>query len=535
MLDTLQHISQPSEVPFPTIYDGFPKRHLNPSLPLGVKAFKPVTLTDKQTELVTAIRRSFAQGHRMPCVQAATGFGKSVVTGYIIKNALDKGAKRVVVVVDSLTLIDQLINTFETMFGLSVGVIQGYNAYFDLDKSVQIATPQTLARRFEDERYGHRYRNYLVDLIIVDECHLQYQGTRDAMRYWKCKGMGFTATPYAKGLGLTYDDLVKAPPMEQLIADGDLAKYRAFSHASPDFTGCKVGNNGDIQDVDDLYSDGLIGDVFETWNRSWRDRLSIGFASSIGKCEAFAQLFRSKGVNSIAIHSKLSTDDAKSIVEQFKQGNIRVLWSVAKLIKGFDVPEASCLIDCQPTYSLMRHIQKGGRVLRKHPDKEYAVILDHAGNMQRNGLYEEASIDELSTAKKGEKNADRKQEADSLIICPHCSNMIKPTHECPHCGHEFGQVSIRQKADDIGWKDGELIEITKQQRNKKTPKADKIAFMGGLKWLGSRRGYAKGWANNMYRARFGVWPNDKPIKNAKEVVPNIEVVEFVKAAKRGTA
>ncbi|TXH06089.1 MAG: DEAD/DEAH box helicase [Candidatus Moraniibacteriota bacterium] len=487
---------------------------------------KNATLRPKQVELVNAVRQAFKSGAQRPCVMAATGFGKSVVAGYIIRSALDKGAKRVVLIVDSLTLINQLLDTFRGMFNLECGVIQGFNEQFDLTRPVQIATPQTLDRRFKDERLGGVYRDYKPDLVIVDECHIQYQGTRDAIEYWGCKVVGFTATPYAKGMGKTYDALVKASPMDKLIAEGDLANYRAYSHASPDFSGYKVSANGDIQGAENAYDDGLIGDVYETWATHASDRLTIGFAPTIGKCEAFAELFRAKGVRSLAIHSKLSDAEAERLIQQFKEREIQVLWSVAKLVKGFDVPEASCLIDCQPTFSLMRHIQKGGRVLRPHPLKQYAIILDHAGNMRRNGLFEDASIEELSTGKKGEKNADRQEPKNEPIECPSCKVEIRKTdYICPHCGHERQKVSQRPDADEIGWAEGELVEfksIGQCLKSIKTMEA-KARLLAAIKYEASeieRKKIMKGevwlkrdgWVATQYRNIIGVWP-DSSLKN----------------------
>lgn len=512
---------------------------------------KNATLRPKQVELVNAVRQAFKSGAQRPCVMAATGFGKSVVAGYIIRSALDKGAKRVVLIVDSLTLINQLLDTFRGMFNLECGVIQGFNEQFDLTRPVQIATPQTLNRRFKDERLGGVYRDYKPDLVIVDECHIQYQGTRDAIEYWGCKVVGFTATPYAKGMGKTYDALVKASPMDKLIAEGDLANYRAYSHASPDFSGYKVSANGDIQGAENAYDDGLIGDVYETWATHASDRLTIGFAPTIGKCEAFAELFRAKGVRSLAIHSKLSDAEAERLIQQFKEREIQVLWSVAKLVKGFDVPEASCLIDCQPTFSLMRHIQKGGRVLRPHPLKQYAIILDHAGNMRRNGLFEDASIEELSTGKKGEKNADRQEPKNEPIECPSCKVEIRKTdYICPHCGHERQKVSQRPDADEIGWAEGELVEFKSIGQCLKSIKTmdGKAKLLAAIKYEAYKIAQKKaikgevwakrdGWVANQYRNIIGVWP-DHSLKNVLPMHDSVisryltsKRIEFLKSNK----
>lgn len=453
----------------------------------------------------------------------------SVVAGYIIKSALERGAFRVVMIVDSLTLIEQLVDTLENRFGLDVGVIQGFNERYDMAKKVQIATPQTLARRFDDEKVSRFYTGYQVDLVIVDECHLQYKGIREAMKHWKCRGMGLTATPYAKGMANTYDALVKADSMDKLIEDGDLAAYKVFSHKTPDFSGCKVSANGDIM-ADSVYTDDLIGDVYKTWKTHASDRLTIGFATTIAKCEAFARLFHSHGVPSVAIHSKMTDDDCRNIIEQFKAGRIRVLWSVAKLVKGFDVKEVSCMIDCQPTKSLMRHVQKVGRVLRKCEGKTESIILDHAGNFQNNGFVEDASIDELSDGSEKESKDRKDTKEPEPIKCFKCGHMMRPViMACPECGHEREQKSKHEAPDDITTAEGELVEMTKAvtKRNRTETWEQKISFASGLKAYAHSKGFKKGWFAHKYKERYGVWPNDARVKNAPAGVITPEVKRFI--------
>ena len=471
-------------------------------------ATQPVALYPKQENLVNKIRQSFSDGNTRPIVQASTGFGKSIVAGYIIKSALEKGCERVVLIVDSLTLVDQLIETFENKFGLDCGVIQGIHHKTNLTKRVQIATPQTLSRRFESNNLSNTFKNYNVDLVIVDEAHGKFKGTIQALDYWDCKTVGFTATPFAKGLGLIYDDLVKADSLEVLMNDGDLAKYKAFSHETPDFKGLTVGANGDIQGASDRYDDGLIGDVYKTWSDSWSSRLTIGFAPTIAKCEAFAKLFRDNGVNSIAVHSKLNNQDADAIINSFKSGDIRVIWSVAKLVKGFDVPEASCLIDCQPTHSLMRHAQKCGRVLRKHSEKEFAVILDHAGNMIRNGLLEDIGVDSLDNGEGTESNPDRTDKAEPKpIACTECKAILEKFKvQCPQCGHTIEKTSRTDNPDAIDSADGELKEL------KRATKQEKQSFYSGLLHEFQKINFtrktpmSKGWIAHKYKDKFGVFP-----------------------------
>ena len=64
------------------------------------------------------------------------------------------------------------------------------------------------------------------------------------------------------------------------------------------------------------------------------------------------------------------------ILEQFAKGEISVLTSMKCLDEGVDVPRAEMAVFCASTGNPRQFIQRRGRILRKHPDKEYATIHD---------------------------------------------------------------------------------------------------------------------------------------------------------------
>jgi hypothetical protein len=70
---------------------------------------------------------------------------------------------------------------------------------------------------------------------------------------------------------------------------------------------------------------------------------------------------------------------------------------------------------------------------------------------------------------------------------------------CPFCGHE------RKPIPGVETEDGELIEITEGERKVPT-KQEKQDFYSMALWLAMKRGYKHGWAANLYRKKFGVWP-----------------------------
>ena len=64
------------------------------------------------------------------------------------------------------------------------------------------------------------------------------------------------------------------------------------------------------------------------------------------------------------------------VLEQFKEGKIHVIASMKCLDEGVDIPRAEHAIFCSSTGNPRQFIQRRGRILRTHPDKDIAVIHD---------------------------------------------------------------------------------------------------------------------------------------------------------------
>ena len=133
-------------------------------------------------------------------LQAPTGFGKTLTAAHIIQRALDKG-RRIAFVVPALSLIDQTVAAFEAEGIHCLGVMQGIHERTDREQPVHVCSVQTLARRKRPE----------VDLVIVDEAH---QLHREIFRWMndcpRIPFVGLSATPWTRGLGKFYDDLIVA-------------------------------------------------------------------------------------------------------------------------------------------------------------------------------------------------------------------------------------------------------------------------------------------------------------------------------------
>jgi len=475
-----------------------------------------------KSEIYQAIRSE--KKHIM--VKAATAFGKTVLAASIIHDAMSKGIG-VVFAVPTLTLIDQTLKEF-SMFGLDCGVIQADHFATDYSKPVQIASIQTIAsklKRGNKAELFHMSQYYRDKIVIVDEAHMMFKAQKWLNDATTMPVIGLSATPWAKGLGLWYDHIVNGPSVEWLIENEYLSKYRAYSHHQPDMKGVSVNASGDysLKEAGDKYTPAIIGDIVATWEKHAIDRKTILFAPRVVDAERFAAEFNSAGHKAVAVSGYMDNEDCAAEIERFRAGEITIICSVAKLTTGFDVRDIGCIIDVQPTKSLMRHVQKLGRGLRVHPDKDDVIILDNAGNLLRNGLPDGEYPTELDDGKHG-SSGDRKDQDDPLpVACSACSTLKPPkTRICPTCGF------APERQSNIEVEAGDLVELktASAKRNRKYTHEQKQAIYGGLKMYARDRGFKIGWASNKYRDYMGVWPNAH--RDAPFIQPSEEVLGYIK-------
>lgn len=68
--------------------------------------------------------------------------------------------------------------------------------------------------------------------------------------------------------------------------------------------------------------------------------------------------------------------DREETLKQFADGDIQVITSMKCLDEGVDVPRSEMAIFCSSTGNPRQFIQRRGRILRKHKDKDFAIIHD---------------------------------------------------------------------------------------------------------------------------------------------------------------
>lgn len=458
-------------------------------------------LWDHQMQVIDKLREGFRQGHRAQLLYAPTGFGKTEVAIYLMKATADK-YNSAAIILDRLVLVDQTSNRL-TKYKLDHGVFQSGHWKYDKHKRLQVTSAQTMERR---DNFPE------IDLMIVDECHITRKQTTDFIKNNpEVKVIGLTATPFTKGLGSIYTNVVNGATTDWLVKNKYLTPLRVYIAKEIDMTGAKKVAGEWSPDVVTERGIKLTGDIVQEWIRKTHEifgkpRKTIVFCAGVAHGADLVEQFAREGYNFVSISYKDNDDFKRAAIEDFAKPDTEIHGLIATdiLTRGFDVPDVMIGVSARPfSKSLASHVQQMGRVMRGHPDKEFAVWLDHSGNYLRfrddwDEVYEDGikKLDEKIERAKREPTEKTKKESK----CSQCGHLW-PKHAdiCPSCGH------VRQRRNHVEAVAGQLHELV---QNGRSIRDEKQKFYSELIYIANEKNYKSGWVSHKYREKFGVWPKN---------------------------
>lgn len=463
-----------------------------------------VSLRDYQSDFIDSLARAMTN-NRCVVGQLPTGGGKTRVATAIIQRAIAKG-NPVIFICDREELVEQTSEAFDAA-GIDHGVIKSDHWRSRPHCPVQIATAQTLSRR----RWPH------ANLVIWDECHTVYKNVLKKMKEWNAvKFIGLTATPLTKGMGKHWDALVIGGTTKSLIDDGYLCPYTVYGPPPPDLSDVPIVR-GEYQQSKlsaAVNKKNIIGDIVTTWLSLGENRQTICFAVDVAHSKHIVDEFNSYGIPAAHIDAYTDSDDRKNALNDFASGNIKIISSVDILTKGYDQPQASCLIMARPTKSRTVYIQQAGRVLRIAEGKQNAIILDHSNNTEQHGFPCSPLPTQLCDGV-AESRAKQNKKEPKPKSCPKCHYVKAPgVHECPKCAFAPERITEVENTDD------RLVRLDAVDT------ATKHTWYAMLLWISRNKNYNDGWASHAYHDKFHVWPQRK--RNVIPMEPNEEVINWVK-------
>ncbi|MDR8090345.1 DEAD/DEAH box helicase family protein [Burkholderia gladioli] len=406
----------------------------------------PILLRPYQLDSVEALREGMRAGHRAQVLMAPTGAGKTEIGAYLCDEVNKKG-RRAAFVVDRVNLVDQTSQRFNH-YGIPHGVIQADHWRRRGYERIQICSAQTIEKRgfFPD-----------LDLLIVDECHATRQATTQLIQNRAgLRVVGLSATPFTKGLGAVYSNLVNVTTTNELIEGGWLVPLQVYAARAVDMTGAKmVAGEWSEREIEKRGME-IVGDIVAEWIDKTRLHFggpvkTIVFSATVEHGNELCRQFNEAGYNFQQISYKDADGDRRrELIEEFRKPDSEIvgLVSCEVFTKGFDVPDIRCGIGARPyRKSLSSHIQQLGRVMRLAPDKAFGLWLDHCGNVLRFG--EDTArifangLDSLDDGALDGKSRPEPTDEERKVLRCSCGFVLPPKcTACPACGKEREKRSL---------------------------------------------------------------------------------------------
>lgn len=329
---------------------------------------------------------------RKSLLYMATGLGKTVVTGAVIRKFIEiKPDAKILVLAHMTVLTEQLQRALwsDLKFDCPSQLVDGSNK------------PSTLSGLTVSTNHSIIYylkNGYIPDLVVVDECHHigennNYSAILDLLTGVPI--LGVTATPW-RGDKYSIEDFFGAPSYVCSIEEGMRNKYLA----SVDYRlFCDNIKWSEVPDISKFsYSirqlnkklflpqrdEVIIDKILEAWNEVYNPKCivfcqSIAHASKLHMMICRYDLFKSSQL----IHSGINKNVRNLALLNFRKKNCPMLIAVDILNEGVDVPSVNIVCFARVTHSRKIFIQQLGRGLRISDNKEKVIVLDFAADTRR--------------------------------------------------------------------------------------------------------------------------------------------------------
>lgn len=445
-----------------------------------------------QEEIIKNTRNILQCGTRTVLIQAPCGAGKTMLTASMLRTSQQRDIPSMFLC-HRRELIKQTHVAFNKL-NIGHGVIgAGFN--FSPRPLVQIGSIQTV------KNYIHKIRK--PGLIVFDECH------HLAAKSWEkiynafpnAFIIGLTATPErldGTGLKKYFPVMVKGPNVQWLIDNGFLSKYKLFAPSNVDISNVhtRMGDFVSSELSAAIDKPTITGDAIKEYQKLASGKRAIVRGVSIEHSKHIAEQFIKAGISAQHVDGKTPPHIRDAAMESFRRGDTLVLSNVDLFGEGLDVPAVECVIDLRPTKSMTLWLQFCGRALRPHPDKEYAIIIDHAGNSIRHGL----PCDDHQWSLEGRIKKPKEDTGPMIRLCPKCFGANQNWRKaCQYCGTGF-IASPRE----VEHKEGELAEVDViKLRRERLRRQASCNTLDELIAFGESMGYpkAKWWAKKVWEAR----------------------------------
>jgi len=358
----------------------------------------PFKLRPYQQEAVDATLNHFRKSEESAVIVLPTGAGKSLVIAELARLA----RRKILVLTHVKELVEQNHAKYED-YGLTGGIFSAGLKRKESHHQVTFASVQSVSANLDQFRDEY-------SLVIIDECHRvngeetsQYQRIIELLRQQNdaLKVLGLTATPYRLAMGWIYryhyrgfvrseedkpfQHCIYELPLSYMINRGYLTKPELVNAAVAqyDFSALSQDRFGEYadKDVNQLLSKhkrvtrAIIEQVIEL--AAQRKGVMI-FAATVDHAREITGYLPEHETALVTGGTDLK--ERASLIECFKQRELKYLVNVSVLTTGFDAPHVDFIAILRPTQSVSLYQQIVGRGLRLDEGKQDCLVIDYAGN-----------------------------------------------------------------------------------------------------------------------------------------------------------
>ncbi|MBK1874951.1 DEAD/DEAH box helicase [Marinobacter sp. 1-3A] len=358
----------------------------------------PFQLRPYQQEAVDATLRHFRKSDESAVIVLPTGAGKSLVIAELARLA----RRRILVLTHVKELVEQNHAKYQS-YGLTGGIFSAGLKRKENLHQVTFASVQSVSANLE--QFKDEY-----SLVIIDECHRvsdddtsQYQTIIDLLRQQNTslKVLGLTATPYRLAMGWIYRyhyrgfvrseqdkpfvHCIYELPLSYMINRGYLTKPQLVDAAVTqyDFSTLSQNRFGEYaeKDVNQLLSKhqrvtrAIIEQVMEL---AVERKAVMIFAATVDHAKEITGYLPEQ--QTALITGATDQNERDSLIQHFKQQQLKYLVNVSVLTTGFDAPHVDFIAILRPTQSVSLYQQIVGRGLRLDEGKQNCLVIDYAGN-----------------------------------------------------------------------------------------------------------------------------------------------------------
>jgi len=282
------------------------------------------------------------------------------------------------ILVHTLDLAEQWLGELRDKLGVEAGFIGDGDEH---PKPVTVAVIQALTR-WDEAKLDSFLRGF--GLLILDEAHHVAASTfhsvvdRCPARY----RLGLTATPEREdGLSALLDLFLGQPLVvvthEELVAAGVLTvpEIRSIETAfTYPYTGAEDYAPMLAAVARDEARNRLVVDAVVDEARA--GHVCLVLSGRIDHCQLLAEAIAAQGVSAAVLTGEVKRERRRVLLDEARAGRLSVLVATSLADEGLDLPRLSRVFLAYPGRARGRTVQRLGRLMRPHPDKEDAALFD---------------------------------------------------------------------------------------------------------------------------------------------------------------